>query len=108
MAAWDCHLMKSSPRYEEWRAILGTDEVPIISPTPASAILGTEMAEVYKLDIAKLALDQKSLLIDFCIRRFGSNVTADQRAEIERELNEVGFPIRAEDVTVAFDHRFFT
>jgi len=96
--AWTCYLMQSSPRYQAWRAILGTDEVPIINPIPFAATLGDEEGiEVHKLDIDKLNLAQQSLLIDFCLRKFGSNITGDQRAQVERELNEVGFPIRADN-----------
>ena len=103
MSAWTCHLMKSSPRYEKWREILGSDEAPIISPTPIKTLLGVEMADVFRLNIAKLTADQRSRLIDFIVQKF--NVAeATARAEIEMS----GFPIRAADVVVAFDHRFFT
>ena len=34
MSAWTCHLLRSSPRYENWRKILQSDEAPIISPNP--------------------------------------------------------------------------
>jgi hypothetical protein len=103
MSAWTCHLMKSSPRYEKWREILQSDEAPIISPTPVKALLGAEMADVYRLSVAKLSFDQRSRLIDFIVEKF--NVA---RATAQSEIEVNGFPIRAEDVVVAFDHRFFT
>src|SRR5262245_56936110 len=106
--AWTCYLMQSTPRYQAWRAILGTDEVPIINPIPIAATLGDEEGiEVHKLDIDKLNLAQQSLLIDFCLRKFGSNITGDQRAQVERELNEVGVPISPEEMAVVFDSRHF-
>lgn len=103
MAAWDCHLMKSSPRYEKWRNILGSDEVPIVAPVPVTALLGAETTVVYQLDLAKLSSDQRARLIDFIVESFKEN-----RERVEAELDSTGFPIRQVDVVVAFDHRFFT
>src|SRR5262245_40841039 len=103
MSAWTCHLMKSSPRYENWRKILESDEAPIISPTPIKTLLGAEMADVFRLNIAKLSADQRARLIDFIVQKF--NVA---RATAQSEIETAGFPIRAADVCVAFDHRFFT
>src|SRR5262245_41409864 len=102
MGAWKCHLMKSSPRYEKWREILQSDEAPIISPTPVKTILGPEMADVFRLNIAKLTADQRERLIDFIAEKF--NVA---RATAQVEIETSGFPIRAADVVVAFDQRFF-
>ena len=103
MSAWTCHLLRSSPRYENWRKILESDEAPIISPTPVKGALGAEMADVFRLNIAKLSADQRERLIDFIVEKFGV-----ARATAQSELETNGFPIRAEDVCVAFDHRFFT
>jgi len=103
MSAWTCHLMNSSPRYEKWREILGSDEAPIISLTPIKSLLGAEMADVFRLNIAKLTADQRSRLIDFIVQKFN---VAEATARAEIEVN--GFPIRVEDVVVAYDHRFFT
>lgn len=105
MSAWDCHLLTSSPRYEKWREILGSDEAPIKSPALRMADFGDEEkdVEVYELELSKLSADQRSRLIDFIVERFG-----EKRETVERELDSVGFPIRSADVVVAFDHRFFT
>src|SRR5262245_5090299 len=102
MSAWTCHLIQSSPRYENWREILQSDEAPIISPTPIKAALGAEMADVFRLNIAKLSADQRERLIDFIVDKFGV-----ARATAQSEIETSGFPIRAADVSVAFDHRFF-
>jgi hypothetical protein len=103
MAAWKCHLLQSSPRYENWRKILESDEAPIISPTPIKTLLGAEMADVFRLNVAKLTADQRERLIDFIVEKFGV-----ARATAQSEIETSGFPIRAADVVVAFDHRFFT
>jgi|SRR5215470_14755252 len=100
--SWTCHLMKSSPRYENWREILQSDEAPIRNPVPIKAIFGAEIAEIFRLDIAKLTADQRSRLIAFMVQKFN---IAEATALAELEVN--GFPIRAEDVCVAFDLRFF-
>jgi len=103
MSAWKCHLMTSSPRYENWRKILGSDEAPILSPTPIKTLLGAELADVFRLNIAKLTADQRERLIDFIVEKFGA-----PRATAAAEIETAGFPIRAADVVVAFDHRYFT
>jgi hypothetical protein len=96
MSAWTCHLMKSSPRYENWRKILESDEAPIISPTPIMTLLGAEMADVFRLNIAKLTADQRERLIDFIVEKFGV-----ARATAQSEIETGGFPIRAADVVSA-------
>lgn len=103
MSVLNCHLIKSSPRYEKWREILGSDEPPITNPMPFKTRLGAEITWVYALDVAKLTSDQRAKLVEFIVQTFG--VTA---AKAEEELSTTGFPIRAEDVIVACDHRFFT
>lgn len=101
--AWTCYLMKASPRYEAWRAILGSDEVPIKNPIEQEAQLGdSERALVHPIDIKALSADQRDRLIDFIIEKFGADVV-----EINHRLDTEGFPIRAEDVSVAFDARYF-
>lgn len=103
MSAWKCHLLQSSPRYENWRKILGSDEAPIRNPVPIKAIFGAEITEIFRLDIAKLTADQRSRLVAFIVEKF--NVA---EATAQAEIETSGFPIRAADVCVAFDHRYFT
>ncbi len=105
--AWTSILDRRSPRYDNWRAILQSDEVPLLLPYLATALLGDEKDNVYPLNLALLTPEQKGRLIDFCIQRFGKEPTEGQRAEIETELEEVGFPIREADVIVGFEARFF-
>src|SRR5262245_12766395 len=102
MSAWTCHLMQSSPRYEKWREILGSDVAPILSPTPVKAIFGAELVPIYRLNIAKLNADQKDKLIAFIMEKFKAT-----RAEAVAEIETTGFPIRIEDVSVCFDMRYF-
>src|SRR5215831_1757621 len=103
MSAWKCHLMESSPRYENWRKILGSDEAPILSPNPIKGIFGAEVVDIFRLNVAKLNADQRERLIDFICEKFGAS-----RATAAAEIETASFPIRAADVVVAFDHRFFT
>src|SRR5262249_38859137 len=101
--AWTCHLLKSSPRYHTLRAILNSDEVPIKNPIEHEAQLGdSERALVHALDIKASSADQTDRLIDFIIEKLGADI-----AEINHRLDTEGFPIRAEDVSVAFDARYF-
>lgn len=102
MSVLNCHLIKSSPRYEKWREILGSDEPPITNPTPFKTKLGTEITWVYELDVAKLTTDQRAKLVEFIVETFG--VTS---AQAEAALSTVGFPIRVVDVLVAVEGDVF-
>ena len=82
MAAWKCHLLQSSERYENWRKILGSDEAPIISPNPIKGIFGAEVVDIFRLNIAKLSADQRERLIDFIVEKFGAP-RATAQAELE-------------------------
>lgn len=100
---WWATLSLRSPRYQTWLDILGTNEVPLKSARLHAADLGPEKdVEVYLLDLAKFDQGQRWRLIEWIGSKFGAS-----RGEIEGELDQVGFPIRAEDVTVAFDMRAF-
>jgi hypothetical protein len=102
---YTCHLSKSSPRYRDWRAILGSDEAPIENPIPISATFGKsrEQIEVHRLDLKRFTPEQMQRLVAWCISEFGRPAE-----EVEATIKRDGFPIRAEDVTVAIDHRLFT
>jgi hypothetical protein len=99
---WTATLLTSSPRYHDWRAILGSDEVPITNPKPFAMQLGPEMTEAYSLDMERLDREQHARLVDFVVERFGV-----KGREAVRTLGSDGFPIRAADVTVCFDLRAF-
>jgi hypothetical protein len=100
---WSATLCSSSPRYQDWKRILGSDEAPIINPKPFATNLGPEMlVEVYSLDVARLSFDQHARLVDFIVERFGV-----KGREVVRGLESDGFPIRAADVSVSYDLRAF-
>jgi len=100
---WYASLDKSSPRYADWFHVLGTDRVPLRSPSSGRSKLGEETAEVYLLDWPNLDKQQKSRLLGFLAKKF----SADQK-EIQADLDRDGhFPIRAADVYVCFDMRAF-
>lgn len=97
---WWASLCKSSPRYEAWRGILASDEVPLKTLQSGVTELGGERVEVYEVDVQSLTALQRERLIRFVEQKF-----AAPRAEIEHDLDTLGFPIRECDVVVAFDLR---
>jgi hypothetical protein len=102
---WWAHLYPQSPRYATWRAILGSDNVPLKSPRSAKASLGfpvCETVECYEIDLAAMTAEQKDRLFDWCAGQFG-----EDRAAIRADLEREGFPIREADVIVAFSLRAF-
>jgi hypothetical protein len=104
---WWATLDPTSPRYETWRAILGSQQIPLKSPAPAKADLGQpkvkeKNVQVYQLDAQALTEEQRDRLIAFCCEKF----KVPDREVIETVARD-GFPVRAEDVIVAFDMRAF-
>ncbi len=96
-------LNSQSPRYSDWRHVLGHDSVPIKSPQVAKANLGDELdVEVYQLDIEALSPEQRDRLVNFVALKFGV-----APVKVEEQLESIGFPIRAVDVTVGYSMRAF-
>ena len=95
-------LVTDSPRYRDWNDILRSNEVPIESPKSAEVKLGSETAQVYKVDLDRLEKAQLERLVTWIADRFGC-----KRSAAFAELESNGFPIREADVTVSFDLRAF-
>jgi len=100
---WWARLDSNSPRYADWKRILGTDKVPLLSPGSGQTKLGEETAEVYLLNWPGLDTEQQSRLLDFLAKKFDSPIEPI-KADLDRDGH---FPIRAADVSVAFDMRAF-
>ena len=100
---WWARLSSTSPRYAAWKSILGTDDVPLVSPGSGDTeLIGEGRAEVYLLDLSQLSAEQMERLVDAVSREF----SADKSLVREGILRE-GFPVRAADVYVAFSPRAF-
>jgi hypothetical protein len=103
---WSATLNPSSPRYHEWHAILGGNDVPLLSPRESEAQLGAETDQVYLLNVPALSEQQLNRLINHLAKKFGAacDATLD---EIRSEVKSKGMPIRYADVIVAFSMRAF-
>jgi len=101
---WWANLHHTSPRYEEWLAILGTDDVPLLHPGIVHGSLGHEegKCDVYLLDLTRLTKEQMDRLVAFVAKKFGA-----PEEEVCDEILRQGFPIRAADVSICFDVRAF-
>jgi hypothetical protein len=99
---WSASLNERSPRYADWRRILGSDDVPLESPHEGMAQLGGELDTVYALDLKKLTPEQFSRLVDWIALQF-----QERPDHVRKDLTKEGFPIRAADVHVAFSLRAF-
>jgi hypothetical protein len=95
-------LNPAGPNFEQWRYVLGTHrEVPLESPRPFTAELeGEGKVECYRLDFWALALGQKARLLGFIANKSGVTI-----GEVEREIKNRGFPIRASDVILEISTR---
>src|SRR5260370_4554307 len=76
---WQAILNPSSPRHDDWRRILGTDEVPLESAKTHHVTLGEEHAEAYKLDVPNLTADQRERLVAWLMNKFVGNLCPSRR-----------------------------
>ena len=91
-----------SSRADEWREAYGGTTIPIMSPVAVRAQLeGAGEHDVYLLNVKALSFTQRASLVAFLAKRFKSTVE-----EASAQLDAVGLPIIAKDVTVAFDVRY--
>jgi hypothetical protein len=96
-------LRPSTPNYDTWLKLLGSNQVPLKSAKSVKAEIGGEKGvEVYLINLAAMTLKQRSVLLGFISRNFGVPVY-----EVEKEIAHKGFPIRAEDVIVSYSLRAF-
>ena len=101
-ALWSAHLVSSSPRYSKWNYILACEEVPLKSPQSYRTLINGNQTEVYDIDLSKLTGEQHARLVEWIASQFSVPVQ-----DVARDLPSEGFPIRTEDVTVAFSLRAF-
>lgn len=98
---WSATLNPDGPNYQHWHSVLGSDRVPLESPTSMKVRLGSELdVEVYMLKLSALTLKQRASLIGFIARKFSAPIY-----EVEAEITKAGFPIRAADVIVSISMR---
>src|SRR5215467_3557480 len=97
---WMATLNSESPRYAEWRLILGGDDVPLYSPADFTALFGKESVRVYRLNVDMLHKEQLDRLINHVAEKFRV-----YPHEVREAIKKDGFPIRWEDVIVAFSMR---
>lgn len=97
--SWSATLNPRSPQYDLWRQILGSDVVPLRSAKSFRADLGVpakeEQVELYQLDVWSLSPGQRERLAQYVVEQFHF-----PREEVDRELEQRGFPIRADEVIV--------
>lgn len=100
---WCAYLRGGSPRYEEWRAILGGDEVELADPYERRATLEKPDVPVYLLSVKRLSEEQRRRLARFVAEKCGV-----REEEVRGQFEANGhFPIREEDVTLVFSMRAF-
>ena len=92
----------SGPNYATWFGIFGGNQVPLKSPHEVKAELGDKSVPVYLLDLPALSLPQRARLLSVVAQKFGVPIY-----EVEAQLKEKGFPIRAADVIVSISTRAF-
>jgi hypothetical protein len=97
LALWTATLNPQSPRYAEWKAALQSDTIPLVGPGEMRGELGTETTNVYLVDVSSLTTNQKNRLAEHLAAKFKT-----KPAEVLREMETSGLPIRTADVIVAY------
>ena len=81
---------------EMWRRVHGCDTVYLKSFIPGFADLpGKPDTLIYELDVALLTDEQRQRLVQHIADTFGLDM-----AEVDRDLDIIGCPVLAEDLTV--------
>lgn len=66
---WSATLDPDSPRYAQWKEILGSEIVPLKSPSLFKTKLGDEEDGVYALDL-KQFIRESDVIVAFSLRAF--------------------------------------
>lgn len=102
--SFDAVLVAGGERFEIWHRIFETNIVPVLSPVPERNEGPDGVEEWYKLDTAALTPEIRARLVDYLVTKFKLD-----RDWVERSIDDPkhGVPIRAADVVVAIDARYF-
>lgn len=103
-------ISQTSPRYEDWLYVLGSDRTPVTSNVAMPATspgLSREygirnVAMFYKLDITRITPEQRSRIVERIAVKWGLDT-----ALVERDIEDpaYGVPILADDVAIILDER---
>lgn len=91
------------PRASEWRAVLGTNRIPVEAPVQRQAALRGQPHEVYMVAVGQLTVTQLDAIAAHLARKFGDATPEQAKAEILAH----GLPIRAEGLVISIDARAF-
>lgn len=92
-------ISEKSSRYQEWLEVLGSNKVILKSPLPHRALLPHGNAMVFDMDLEALTSEQRGRLIAHLSRKFDVPL-----AEVERDLDTIGCPILASEITITIFH----
>ena len=87
-------------RGEEWERVAGTRTFPVRSPIPVIADLpGKPKARVFLLDLESIEAGVREKIVSHLARKFGL-----PPHEVEKDVNEAGIPILADDCMTTIQH----
>lgn len=97
MSDFKATLYIESKRYSDWLEVFGASTIDLRSPFPEQVLLPDErVAYAYKLDLTVLTTEQRARLITKLARNFELS-----EEEVARNLDKIGCPILAEDLSIA-------
>ena len=96
MKDFQASISKTSERAETWLAVFGSKTIPLKSPIPYKANIPEKgSVYVYDLDLSLLTQEQRQRLVIHIAKRFDY-----EESFVDKELDSMGCPILAEDVTI--------
>ncbi len=94
-------IVRDGVRATEWREVMGSHELPIVSPFPRRVNLpGHDAALVYMLNLQQITPEQREKLVAHLARKFWL-----PEQEVREQIERVGVPILAVDCIVVSDQR---
>jgi len=85
-------------RAEEWRKVLGTDELPIKSMLSHRVRTPIGEKDAYMMDVEELTKEQQEALIKHLAKKFNLD-----EEEVRRDVFKIGVPILRDDCIAASD-----
>lgn len=97
-------ISETSPRYQDWVYILGSNQAPIMSSRPVPGLTSTPSAGelFYKMDLLRITEEQRERLIKLISDKWNLGCAA-----VERQLVDParGIAIPVDDVLIVLDDR---
>lgn len=92
-------IINDKARAEKFKKIMGTNEIPILSPIPFWSKTPVGKMRFFKMDISILTNKQKKKFIKILAKKFSL-----PRMQVDRDFEKFGIPILDDNVTIIINN----